>query len=233
MWAAGFFQGSGTIGFYRARGTRILRSVITLTRPAEKDDPEALTRFQACVDNRGNIVGPRRYGDGRAKWTWTASNVEAAEVIELFLPYLRDKKREQAVRALDAFLQSRLSNQQAEAWAAGLFQKKGSSGFYRSNTSRVLRVQMQLTSDSSERRPLALEQFYRALSRAGHLHDASEYRKSGRFAWAWVALNAQGERALGILLPHLFDDKRDTAEAALASYQAWRATASRPRRTRE
>jgi hypothetical protein len=225
-WAGGLFQGSGNAGF----SSRVLRAQLTLTSRAGQPRPEALERFHRAIDKAGNLQRGRPYGSGRRfEWTWAASNAEAAQVIELFLPYLYGPRQDMAIRALKAFWERRAGKGEDEAWAAGLFQASGSLGFYRSRTTRVLRAQLQLTSDPDQPRPDALERFFRVVDEAGSLGNASRYR-TGRLAWNWTALNDDAERVITTFRPYLHDAKREKALTALEAFRDWRASRGAGRR---
>jgi hypothetical protein len=100
-WAAGFFDGEGTVGTtVGSSDTLYVRLQIT---QSGSDDvvPEVLTRFQAAV-NLGTIYGPYYYGDNTyARYVLTiAGYVGVRKVIDLLTPYLGSVKRNQAEKAL-------------------------------------------------------------------------------------------------------------------------------------
>jgi hypothetical protein len=85
-----------------------------------------------------------------------------------------------------------------------------------------LRAQLQLTTDAGARRPEALERFYIYVNRLGNLQNSSTL-KNGRLTWPWVAVNADAEQVIVRLLPHLADEKRSDAIAALDTFRTWEA----------
>lgn len=93
-WAAGFFDGEGSIGVIRRDGT--------LHVQIGQNDPRPLDRFARAVGT-GQVRGPYGpYLPGRKpQWKFTAYGVEAAAVMDRLMPYLSGPKQEQYRRALD------------------------------------------------------------------------------------------------------------------------------------
>jgi hypothetical protein len=90
-WAAGFFEGEGTIT--RSSGRLVVR--------LNNTDPEPVNRFAAILAF-GTVYGPYQYEgrDGYKRkpfWVWLAEEYEALEVLELLWPWLSDKRRAQAL----------------------------------------------------------------------------------------------------------------------------------------
>ena len=92
-WAAGFFDGEGTVGCRgRERAFRLELSVAQKNR-------EELEHFKWCVGDIGRVREDREPKRKISIFRWSASAREAAIVLRLLLPYLVGK-REQAVIAL-------------------------------------------------------------------------------------------------------------------------------------
>ena len=93
-WAAGFFDGEGSIGIYERNQGRYSR----LTSDISQRDPRPLLIFKEMFG--GNIrKWDDRRGDNAVIWHWTISSRRAAIALETMLPYLI-LKRERAELAL-------------------------------------------------------------------------------------------------------------------------------------
>ena len=98
-WAAGLFDGEGTIGYYK-------KAIhLAIGQAAAKSCPEVLIRFKTAVGNLGTIGGP--YGPYPSKlgkrphWTFRANNFEHVQAIVAMLwNWLSEPKRQQARAAL-------------------------------------------------------------------------------------------------------------------------------------
>lgn len=86
-WAAGFFEGEGTIT--TSRGRLVVR--------LNNTDSEPVYQF-AHIVNFGEVYGPYQY-DPRRKpfWVWLAEDYEGLEVLELLWPWLSPRRRGQAL----------------------------------------------------------------------------------------------------------------------------------------
>lgn len=90
-WAAGFFEGEGTIT--RSNGRLVVR--------LNNTDSEPVYQF-AHIIRFGEVYGPYHYEsrDGYRRkpfWVWLAEEFEALEVLELLWPALSIKRRSQAL----------------------------------------------------------------------------------------------------------------------------------------
>jgi hypothetical protein len=90
-WAAGFFEGEGTIT--ESSGRLVVR--------LNNTDPEPVYRFAGIV-GFGEVYGPYQYAgrDGfRRKpfWVSLAEEYEALEVLELLWPWLSSRRRSRAL----------------------------------------------------------------------------------------------------------------------------------------
>jgi hypothetical protein len=99
-WAAGLFEGEGTIT--QSRGRLVVR--------VKNTDEEVVYRF-ANIIVFGMVYGPYNHqgNDGfRRKpcWVWLAEEYEALEVLELLWPWLSGRRKSQAMdfAPLDAIL---------------------------------------------------------------------------------------------------------------------------------
>jgi hypothetical protein len=100
-WAAGFFEGEGTI---RARTGYAELALPQATR--DGSIPDSLTRFQHAVGNLGWIIGPVEPSNPWSKlpqFIWGSARFEHVQaVIALLWPRLSERRREEARRALRA-----------------------------------------------------------------------------------------------------------------------------------
>lgn len=100
-WAAGFFDGEGTVTRSGGWMIAIKQAIDSDLAPAA---PEVLRRFQAAVHGAGRIGGPYTdkperlgYSSRRtAQFMWYARNGDAADVMAVLLPYLSAVKRHAA-----------------------------------------------------------------------------------------------------------------------------------------
>jgi hypothetical protein len=90
-WAAGFFDGEGTTGFY---GTCLKMS-------APQKDPRPLERFHRAVLDLGRTY-PRKGYKGSTIYVWAVTDWRGVNAcLGMLWQFLGEPKREQAVRALD------------------------------------------------------------------------------------------------------------------------------------
>lgn len=98
-WAAGFFEGEGTV---RARGKRAEIAVPQATRDGRT--PEALLRFQSTMGGVGWIGGPFSPSNPWSKlpqFVWGTARLEHVQhVIGALWPWLSDRRRNEALGAL-------------------------------------------------------------------------------------------------------------------------------------
>lgn len=91
-WAAGVFEGEGTIEHYR-RGTSTERGLtIAMT------DEDVVRKFRSVV-NCGEVSGPRDQGPGNKPiWKWRVRrHKDLTSVLDSFLPYLGERRHQRAV----------------------------------------------------------------------------------------------------------------------------------------
>jgi len=103
-WAAGFFEGDGTIGAYpngRGSAKRVLTA--SIAQAAECGLPSVLTRFRD-IAGEGRIYGPitPRGWSRLPQYRWQARGAAAARIATILLPWLVGPKREQVLSALEA-----------------------------------------------------------------------------------------------------------------------------------
>jgi hypothetical protein len=107
-WAAGFFDGEGSVGFVKqGRNRKLLVSIAQVDR-------QALDRFRAAVVGRGTVYGPyQQKARGPRKpyfYYQTTNSFTGKEVIGILWDFLGPVKREQATRAfvaMDAYYAER------------------------------------------------------------------------------------------------------------------------------
>lgn len=111
-WAAGFFDGEGSVVTARG-GTASPRLYLSQASAEELLPHSALLRFHRAVGEHGRISGPRYLPDAwsrRPQWRWEAASLEVVQsVIALLWPYLARVKRAQARDALGTFVARRRS----------------------------------------------------------------------------------------------------------------------------
>lgn len=110
-WAAGFFDGEGTITLTGRRAVRHHNFMVAIKQSVGSDAavPDVLARFQAAV-GAGKIGGPyidrpTRQGfspNRRPSFTWYAIDAEADLVLARLWPQLGSVKRAQAARVREA-----------------------------------------------------------------------------------------------------------------------------------
>lgn len=160
-WAAGFFDGEGSVGTTPNTGRESVRifAAVPQATPDPAQVPAVLRRFDDAVRGLGRIGSPyldRRTGTYLAKWR-TDNLEEVQAVLALLWPQLGSVKRAQATRALTTF-QTQYATIRARrprtggrpkrlpletigppcadehaslAWAAGLFDAEGSTELHR------------------------------------------------------------------------------------------------------
>lgn len=103
-WAAGFFDGEGTIACsFSHRKTSRDGGNRTLQIQIGQTDPFVLRRFQKAVGGLGVVYGPYSRPNGRAKkiWFWSVANFEHVQaVVAMLWKFLSPIKRQQAFLAL-------------------------------------------------------------------------------------------------------------------------------------
>ena len=96
-WAAGLFDGEGTVGSYKCNSSRIKVAMV---------DEESIRRFHRAVGGVGTVSGPyirpsQAGGKWRPLYSYVASNFEAMQfVVAVLWHWLGIEKRAQARRAL-------------------------------------------------------------------------------------------------------------------------------------
>lgn len=117
-WAAGFFDGEGTVTVHRggrAGGSRYLMAAVKQSADG-RGAPATLERLQAAV-GLGRVGGP--YSDSptrrgfspnrRAYFMWYARGHEAEIAIERLWPELGETKRREALSGLEAIRDHRVA----------------------------------------------------------------------------------------------------------------------------
>lgn len=84
-WAAGFFEGEGSVGVNRLGGVAQPRLRLFI---GQKNDRWPVDRFAAAV-GLGNVNGP----DKRGVYQWSVSGAKAHQAMELLLPHLGEQSK--------------------------------------------------------------------------------------------------------------------------------------------
>lgn len=96
-WAAGFFDGEGTISQTTAKGTTKRYLLLRMAHV----DPRPLERFIVAV-GIGHIRGPYQHKKGEGRWSdysvWQLGGSRAEIAFAALEPYLSEPKREQYAR---------------------------------------------------------------------------------------------------------------------------------------
>lgn len=96
-WAAGFFDGEGSVSVCNSAGHRGTVRAKYIKAECNQIHPEVLERFLAAV-GVGTVRGP--YG-ARPRWHYVAHGIERVEVMyEAVWPWLGSVKKEQAERKI-------------------------------------------------------------------------------------------------------------------------------------
>ena len=249
-WAAGFFDGEGCTGTYssvhRPQSLRIYASVGQQSRTAEIV-PSVLTRFHSAVCGLGYIRAP--YLDPRSgtfAHQWRADSfVEAQAVIALLWSNLGTVKRAQATMGFERFhahyagvrLRHReprrprrfpipapgpaaSADEQARAWAAGLFDGDGSTELHTRRTPQ--RTWFSLRSRVSQCDaggvPAVLQRF-RTIVGCGRI-DGPTSGEGYENAYKWDAGADETLRVLPLIWPWLGTVKRVQAIDVIKSVDA-------------
>lgn len=93
-WAAGLFEGEGSISSEKKR-----RGGITLA--LAMTDEDVVRRFHEAV-GRGTVNGPHLRSGQKPQWTWRCSTLEAVEVLALLAPLFGIRRAAKADEVLSA-----------------------------------------------------------------------------------------------------------------------------------
>ena len=228
-WAAGLFEGEGTVSGYRRkdRPSRIVQ--LTVYEGTQHGAPILLERFRDAV-GAGSIVGPYR---GRL-YHWTTKRIASVEsVSSLLWDDLSPERRRQFATAFRGTarwedLAARLGASQSPivasrarelAWAAGFFDGEGSVLATRGGTAPP---RLYLPQASTEDQPhSALLRFHRAVGDQGrisgprYLPDAWSKRPQ----WRWEATSFEVvQSVVAMLWSQLGRVKRGEVRAAFGTY---------------
>jgi len=109
-WAAGFFDGEGTVGLVGRPGQPAV--AMSIPQASDRGVPETLERFRAFV-GAGSITGPRTVPSPWSKlpqYRWRLTRFADIErVVAMLYPYADVVKREQMTRCLDQVRATRAS----------------------------------------------------------------------------------------------------------------------------
>ena len=231
-WAAGLFEGEGTISGYR-RKDRPSRAVqMTVYQGAQDGSPALLERFRS-ITGAGSVVGPYR---GRL-FHWTTKRIASVEAVSALLwPDLSPERRAQFVRAFSgserweqfarrlADVQIVRSERAHElAWAAGLFDGEGSVLVPTRGAPRL-----ELPQATTGGHPhSALVRFHAAVSGIGRITGprvpSSEWSRLPQHRWEATGF-ASVQAVIALLWRDLGPTKRQATERALTTYAQRRRT---------
>ena len=112
-WAAGFFDGEGTVSQTSASGTRRRYLLIRIGHV----DPRPLHRFAAAAG--GDVRGPYQQRGGEGRWSdyyvWQRAGAKAQETLDRLIPYLSPAKLEQLARVEEVIASTGRTSPSAQA----------------------------------------------------------------------------------------------------------------------
>jgi len=98
-WAAGLFEGEGSIGILTNR--QGLREHCYPRLQLQMADEDVVLKFWEVIGRKGSICNKKPYKKGyKSLFQWATSNrIDCEDIIELFWPYLGERRRLQAIKA--------------------------------------------------------------------------------------------------------------------------------------
>lgn len=110
IWAAGFFDGEGSIFLCNAtRGRNYVKMQL-----AQDHNPDLVYQFYEAVNSFGRVYEStikRKNGTVAQRWTWVAYRSEVPVVLRQLWPYLGRYKKAQSLTALRRFRDENLQLQ--------------------------------------------------------------------------------------------------------------------------
>jgi hypothetical protein len=104
-WAAGIFEGEGTVFSHKTRSTDTHRYVRLSLSMADED---IVRRLNAIVPGKLNGPFKTRKDNHRPMWKWQVDRIDQVqEILRLFWPWLGQRRRSQAALALSEYMESR------------------------------------------------------------------------------------------------------------------------------
>lgn len=91
IWAAGLFEGEGSICVHTSAGKYVYKRVHLALSTTDED---VVRRFHAAV-GLGTINGPYQ-GTNKRYWQWRVTGTKARVVLERLLPYLGERRTAKA-----------------------------------------------------------------------------------------------------------------------------------------
>lgn len=100
-WAAGLFEGEGSIVIYQQRANTINPPPKSVILALAMTDQDVVNRFVAIV-GYGNAHPEKLREPYKQSWRWqTGCKREVKRILESFLPLLGDRRREKALEAIE------------------------------------------------------------------------------------------------------------------------------------
>lgn len=228
-WAAGFFEGEGTISGYGRRDRPSRTVQITAYETSLRGRPLLLERFQQIVGG-GSIVGPYR---GRL-YHWTTKKIATVGAVSSLLwRHLSPERRDQfrsAFRGSPRFeaLADGLSSPVAKgglpfdrcelAWAAGLFDGEGSITLPPAGHGAPRLELPQASADGHPHSSLLRLHHVVGVGRiSGPRYLKSSWSKLPQCRWEATSFES-AQAVIAMLWPYLGRVKRDEAHGAFAAY---------------
>lgn len=122
IWAAGFFDGEGYVGISGKPGGANYKLRATVTNC----DPRPVEEFKRMFGGSVTVTNMAKYNPrARTRYTWEISGRKVSEVLQLLLPFFRDKQEqaELAISFADTLLQGQVKNEATMAFRDEIDQK--------------------------------------------------------------------------------------------------------------
>lgn len=98
-WAAGLFEGEGTIGLRKRPEDQVY---ISLT----STDEDVVREFARIV-NSGKVYGPYQYGDGKPFWKWDCYGLPGVNTLDMLSPFFLTRRKARAAEVVARYWQRR------------------------------------------------------------------------------------------------------------------------------
>lgn len=97
-WAAGLFEGEGSIGSYHQKPTY---KYPTIRACMDMTDQDVVEHFGAVIGFGNVLPRPRRKSLYKTAWRWQTSKFETVQaMVAMFWPWLGERRKQQAKKAL-------------------------------------------------------------------------------------------------------------------------------------
>lgn len=212
-WAAGFFDGEGSVGLHVNNKKKRLQVSIS-----QSNGPELLERF-ARVVGVGKVRGP--YGpyspNQQPYYQYMSYGTEdTIKIFETIGGYLCTEKRNKFENCLTSKISpSGLVDSLRLAWSAGFLDGEGTFGFYAQGDSRG---SIKISADQVSPEPLnRLVEALGGQVRGPYTHSPKSAGKQDFYKWD-CSIDNEVQQIICSLYPWMGDNKRSQAERSLNSF---------------